>query len=109
MTIHPNAPPRLIKALRKAGSFHKLADELNINIKYVHELIRKGIEPTDRTEHGRETRARLYLPRRKRKTSKPRKPPKVKPPWRRWWTRQGKAGQENIIRQTYEINKDKMP
>jgi len=65
--IHPSAPPKLIKLLRKFGSFHKLADEINVNVKYIHALITEGKEPTDRTEKGREVRARLFLRRRKRK------------------------------------------
>jgi len=65
--IHPNAPPKLIKLLRKCGSFHKLADQIEVNVRWVHGLITKGSEPTDRTELGREIRKRLFLPRRKRK------------------------------------------
>ena len=65
--IHPNAPPKLIKKLRSLGSFHKLADEIGVNVRWVHGLITAGIEPTDRTEHGRDIRARLFLRRRKRK------------------------------------------
>jgi hypothetical protein len=72
MKIHPNAPPRLVKKFHNSGSFHKLADEIEVNVKWIHGLITQGIEPTDRTEKGRDIRARLYLPRRKRKPGKPR-------------------------------------
>ena len=65
--IHPNAPPKLVKKLYKCGSFHKLADEIGVNVAHIHRLITAGIEPTDRTEHGREIRQRLSLPRYKRR------------------------------------------
>lgn len=107
--IHPNAPPRLVKRYRKAGSFHKLADELEINVSYVHELITKGIEPTDRTAAGREIRKRLYLTKYKRKGSTPRKPRQPRPEHMRWWKRQGPDGRDNLIRQLHDINKDAMP
>lgn len=65
--IHPSTPPKLAKLYRQLGSFHKLADELGVNVAHVHHLIKQGIEPTDQTEKGRETRAKLFLPRRRRK------------------------------------------
>lgn len=103
--IHPNTPPKLARAYKKAGSFHKLADEIEVNVAYVHELITKGEEPTDRTELGRETRARLFLPRYRRKKG-PRKPRQPKPEHLRWWLRQDR---EPIIKQLYDLNKETMP
>jgi len=60
-------PKRLIKALCDAGSERELSRRLGVNILYVSQLLRKGIEPTDQTEKGRETRAKMFLPKRKRK------------------------------------------
>lgn len=100
--IHPNAPPRLVKAYRKAGSFHKLADEIEVNPKYVHELITKGKEPPDTTERGREIRHRLFLPRRKRRGQ--RKPRQPRPEHMRWWSKQDR---DAWIKQLFELNKDK--
>lgn len=65
--IHPKTPPRLAREYKRAGSFHKLAEELRVNVGYVHNLIVHGKEPTDRTEKGRDTRAKLYLPRKRQK------------------------------------------
>jgi hypothetical protein len=61
MNIHPNTPPKLVKKFQKAGSFHKLADEIEVNVKYVYELITQEREPTDRTPKSREIRHRLGL------------------------------------------------
>jgi hypothetical protein len=70
---HPNAPRRLVQAFRNAGSFHKLASEIGVNIQIIHSLITRGIEPTDKTEKGREIRRKLYLTKFK-KQAKPRQP-----------------------------------
>ena len=59
--VHPNTPPQLVKKFRKAGSFHKLADALEINVKYVYKLITEGLEPNDTTPRLREIRHRLGL------------------------------------------------
>jgi len=104
--IHPNAPPRLVKLLRNSGSFHKLADELEVNVAIVHGLVTKGKEPTDRTEHGREIRKRLFLPRYRRR--KPRKERTPQPEHRRWWSKIGPDGRELIIKQMHDLNKDRI-
>lgn len=100
--IHSNTPPKLVKQLHKCGSFHKLADEIEVNVKYVHELITKGIEPTDRTELGREIRAKLFLTKYRRK-GKPRRPRQPRPEHLRWWHKQDR---DSLIRQLYDLNKD---
>jgi hypothetical protein len=64
--FHKAAPKRLIKALEQAGSERKLSRILGVNILYVSQLLRSGIEPTDKTEKGRETRVKLYLTKRKK-------------------------------------------
>ena len=61
MSIHPNTPPKLVKLLHKAGSFHKTAEAIGVNVYWVYKLVREGKEPTDRTPKGRETRHRLGL------------------------------------------------
>lgn len=100
--IHPKTPPRLAAKFKKAGSYHRLADLLEINVRWVYKLIAHGIEPSDQTEYGRGLRAKLHLPRRKRK----RKPPKPQPAHRSWWKKQDR---ETIIKQLYELNKEKKP
>lgn len=67
--IHPNTPPRLVKAFRRAGSYHKLADERGVNVAHVYNLIMFGREP-----RKEEIRLALFLPRRPRKHHKPRAP-----------------------------------
>lgn len=67
-----NIPRRLFAAVRQAGSLRKFAKLQGINILYVSQLFREGIEPTDRTERGQEVRVKLYLPRRKRQPRDPR-------------------------------------
>jgi hypothetical protein len=67
-------PKRLARALKRAGSARKLSRQLDVNIFYITQLLRHGIEPTDRTDKGQETRLKLFLPRRKPKPRKERKP-----------------------------------
>jgi len=65
------APKRLLAALEDAGSERELSRRLGVNILYISQFLRKGVEPTDQTEKGRETRAKLFLPKRKRKPRVP--------------------------------------
>jgi len=97
--IHPATPPRLVKAFKRAGSYHKLAEALSdekftMNVRYPYELIHKGIEPTDRTVLGREIRHRLYL---KRYKPKPRRPKPPAPKHLIWWNNIGKRMRHMII------------
>lgn len=65
--IHPITPTKLKTAFRRASyKFHTLAKARGINVKYVHGLIHYGKEPTDQTEHGRNIRAKLFLPKKRR-------------------------------------------
>jgi len=70
----PNIPKRLLRALKKAGSWRRFAESKNVNISYLSNLLRLGIEPTDRTEIGQAVRVKLFLPRTKRKQRQPRLP-----------------------------------
>ncbi len=76
------APRRLLKALREAGSERKLSRQLGVNILYISQYFREGIEPTDQTENGRAVRVKMFLPKRKRKPRviKP-KPEQLTPEW----------------------------
>ena len=47
--LHPDAPNRLKRELRAAGSFQKLADKKGVNVRYVYDLLTKGIEPSNPT------------------------------------------------------------
>lgn len=104
--IHPNAPARLVKRFYKAGSFHKLADELKVNVRWVYELLTNGSEPTDRTAKGRDIRKRLYLPARKRR---PRTEPQPRPDHLKWWQQLGAQARDLLIKQLHDINKDRIP
>ena len=98
--IHPSTPPKLVKKFRRAGSFHKLADEIKVNVKYVHELITEGKEPTDRTELGREIRHRLGLRKHKPRAS-PRPKPPAAPKFLQWWNNIGKEMRHTIVERVY--------
>jgi hypothetical protein len=78
--IHPNAPRRLVSAWRKAGrSDRKLAELRGVNHFYVSQLVHRGIEPDDKTEHQQDIRAKLFL-RRKKRRAKVQRAPKL-PKW----------------------------
>ena len=91
-----NAPRRLIEALQEAGGVRKLSRRLGVNIFYISQLLHKGIEPTDQTEKGRETRAKLFLPKRKPK-------PKISRPEEWPGQKQVKKAIRRMVKQT---NKD---
>lgn len=69
-----NVPRRLVFAYKKivkqykdkGGYQRKLARLLDVNDFYLNQLLIKGIEPTDKTLHGQETRLKLFLPRKKK-------------------------------------------
>ena len=48
-----------------------MADARGVNHFYVSQLVRRGIEPDDKTENQQEVRVKLFL---RRKKPKPRKP-----------------------------------
>lgn len=60
--IHSNTPRRLVREYKKLGcnQLH-LAKKLKINDGYLNRLMKDGIEPTDRTEKGRDARAKMFL------------------------------------------------
>lgn len=66
----PNVPVALIakyntiatRYFHEGGYQRKLARELDINMKYLNDLLVKGIEPTSKTKKGREARKKLFLP-----------------------------------------------
>lgn len=93
-----HAPKRLIKALQEAGSERKLAKKLDVNISYISNYLRRGIEPTDKTERGREIRAKLFLPRSKRRPYIKKDAPT--PPSPEWWERVEKHSIRVMVRET---------
>jgi hypothetical protein len=102
--IHPSTPPRLVREFRKAGSFHKLAEQLDVNVKYIHDLINKGIEPADSTPTLRMVRHKLHLPKRKRR-NRPRPQAEPQPEHTRWWRRLPKESREKIISRLHAIHR----
>lgn len=69
--IHSNVNEKLITALHEAGdSARELARRRGVNILYVLQLLKDGIEPTDKTESGRRVREKLFMPRWKKNQCK---------------------------------------
>lgn len=90
--MHPATPKRLQRAYHKAKgkdgkgwNMRALADRLEVNIKYISELIKKGIEP-----NNPKVRVKLFLRKSARKSSKrlPPVPPKPLSPSEKWWRKQ---------------------
>lgn len=110
--IHPRTPSKLRAAFRAAKNmrgegckYHILAERVGVNVGQLHNLIHKGIEPTDKTEKGQATRAAMFLPRKKRSA---RGKPKTKEPiknYMHWWTRVlTKEIRNDIIRRAWKEN-----
>lgn len=97
--IHPAAPKRLVSEFHKAGwNERELARRRKVNIKYVSDLIRRGIEPTDRTVKGQEARTALFLPRLKQKPRVKKEKPIVLSP--EWWDRVRKHAVRAMAKRT---------
>jgi len=97
--IDPNTLPSLVKKFRKAGSYHKLAEEIEVNVSYIFDLITAGREPNDSTPRLREIRHRLGL-----RKYKPRNRPKPKPAPKHliWWNNIGKEMRHAIVEKIYK-------
>lgn len=70
-TFPPNVPARLIQEYQAVireysasigSGQRKLAARLGVNMKYLNDLLVRGIEPTSKTKKGREAREKLFLP-----------------------------------------------
>lgn len=69
---HPNAPRRLVSLWRKLNcSDRQVAKAREVHQHYVSQLVRYGIEPTDKTITGQRVRVQLFLPRIKPKPRTP--------------------------------------
>jgi len=107
--IHPNCPKKLAAAYHFArnqrGEGYKirvLEQKLGVNWKYLHRLIKLGIEPNDTTEKLRSIRKAMFLPARKRIPAKPRTIQPM-PDYMAWWKKQSKGFREQIIKNTYDM------
>ena len=105
--IHPNACKKLVRYFRQVKretgtwNIRETARRLGVNQKYVHDNLLHGLEPTDATESGRETRARIFL---KAYRSKARRPRESKPHpaalTAEWWSELRKRAVRSMVRQT---------
>lgn len=107
--IHEKTPAKLRTAFRRAknrrGEGYKLdilAKNLGVNIYYLYKLIKNGIEPNDTTEKLQEVRAKMFLPRHKRKPHKERKPVLPMPNYLVWWRSLPKEDRAGIIAQAWK-------
>jgi len=110
--IHPATPPKLVSAFRKAKNkkgdgykWHILEENIGVNVKLLHDLIHYGKEPTDRTENGRSTRVKLFLPRRKRrKRGEPVRQYTEPPEEIKWWRSLKKDARRAYIQNIYQLD-----
>jgi hypothetical protein len=119
--IHSNTPRRLAAAYHFARNtrgegfkIHVLADTLKVNVRYIHDLIVKGIEPNDITEKLRAVRKAMFLPARKRKAKHEREFDKAiekifepEPEHRKWWRRLKKQERDTWIQSSYEVHRQR--
>jgi hypothetical protein len=56
------AKRKLSTAIAKDGSARKFARRVDVNILYVTQFLKDGVEPTDQTEKGRAARVKIFLP-----------------------------------------------
>lgn len=104
--IHPATPPKLKTEFRRARyKFHVLAQARGINVKFIHDLIHYGKEPTDRTENGRNIRVKLFLPRKRRlRQGEPEPRPYSEPPEEiKWWRSLKKDARRSYIQNIYQL------
>ena len=110
--IHPATPPKLVSAFRKAKNrkgegykIHILAEDMQINVRYLFDLIANGKEPTDQTENGRAIRVKMFLPRRKhRKRGEAVRQYTEPPEYIKWWRSLKKAARRAYIQNIYQLD-----
>jgi len=101
--IHPATPSKLKTAFRRARyKYHVLAKALGINVKYIHDLIHYGKEPTDQSEKGRNIRVKLFLPRKSRKAQERTRQYTEPPEYIKWWRSLKKERRHNLIMMSWE-------
>lgn len=105
--IHPNTPPKLVTMFRRAigkngkgYNFIALAEQLGVNRRYVHDLITKGIEPSNP-----EIREKLFL-KKPHKAHDPasgagRKPYTEPPEHIKWWRSIAPEARHELIRRAH--------
>jgi len=77
-------PRKLSKIIKEKGTYHAIAEELGVNVYYVHRYMTQDIEPQNNN-----IRAKMFLPiKKKRKSRAGQKIPKFMMTWRNLDTRQ---------------------
>lgn len=67
---HKNAPEKLVSLFIECDKkYHLLADKVNVNVRYVYDLLHYGKLPTNKTSKGRKAREKLFID--KKKIDKP--------------------------------------
>lgn len=114
--IHPNCPKKLAAAFHFARNtrgqgykIHILAEKLGVNVRYLHNMIAKGIEPNDTTEKLREVRVKMFLPAKKRKAKHEREFDKAiekifkpTPEHVKWWKKLPKEQRDEWIQRAHK-------
>ena len=99
--IHPATPSKLKTEFRRARyKFHALAKARGINVRYIHDLISKGIEPTNPN-----IRQKLFLPKKPRNARAEPKPYTEPPEHIKWWRSLKKDIRQYAIQDLYERTK----
>jgi len=96
--IHPKTPRKLKSAYRKAGyKYHRLAQEIGVNVKYLYALIHYGQEPSNEA-----IRLKLFLPRRPRKPRTPSQPRPPLPEYEQRWRRLTKEQRDQFKKSLFK-------
>jgi hypothetical protein len=98
LTFHPDAPKKLVRAFRRAGTYHATAEALGVNVRYVHDLLRHGVQPKNE-----EVRIRLFLPKHPHRAPRPQQERRPDPEELRWWKRLPGSERHGLIKSLFEI------
>lgn len=98
--IHPATPRKLKTEFKRAGyKYHRLAKARGINVKYIHDLITKGKEPSNPN-----IRQKLFLPKKPRAPYGSKKMTYVEPTEEiKWWRALPKDRRHEYIRLSYQM------
>ena len=103
--IHPATPSKLKTEFRRARyKYHVLAKAIGINVKYIHDLIHYGKEPTDQSEKGRNIRVKLFLPKKSRKAQERTRQYTEPPEEIKWWRSLKKDARRAYIQNIYQLD-----
>src|SRR5574339_738319 len=95
--IHPNASKFVVRTFKKIKTIRGTARQLDVNPRYVHDNLIKGIEPPDTTEKYCIVRKKMKLPAKIKRPKKSSEYKRIKPYYIVQWEHLSKEERHAVI------------